>query len=291
MTRKKNKVLLIVLGVALALYSLLLILMLYTTVTVSLKSLFEFQTNLFGIPRKPDFSNYKKAFDNMYVTIPWGAYNRNVGLAEMLVNSVLFAVGCAFTSTFVPCVVAYVVAKVNTRFNKVLYAIVTVTLVLQIVGATASEIEVSRTFLLYDSLIGVWILRGSFLGFNFLVFYATFKNLSNSYAEAAYIDGAGYFRVMFGIMIPLVKTTFFAVFLMQFIAFWNDYQTPMLFLPSHPTAAVGLFKFTFASNTNAGSTMPTRMAGCMILFIPIFAVFIAFKNVFIGNLTVGGLKG
>lgn len=87
MTKKKNKAFLVVLGIALALYSLLLILMLYTTVTVSLKSLFEFQTNLFGIPKKPDFTNYKKAFDNMYVSIPWGAYNRNVGLFEMLVNS------------------------------------------------------------------------------------------------------------------------------------------------------------------------------------------------------------
>ena len=48
-------------------------------------------------------------------------------------------------------------------------------------------------------------MKASFLGMYFLVFYGTFKSVSWEYAEAAIIDGAGHFRIMFNIMMPLIK--------------------------------------------------------------------------------------
>jgi ABC-type glycerol-3-phosphate transport system permease component len=62
-------------------------------------------------------------------------------------------------------------------------------------------------------------------------------------------------------------------------------------MASYPTAAVGLFKFVYFPSQGGTSLMTLQMSGCMILFIPILILFLVFKDVFMGNLTVGGIKG
>ena len=65
--------------------------------------------------------------------------------------------------------------------------------------------------------------------------------------------------------------------LIQFIANWNDFQTPLLYLPSHPTLAVGLFNFQ-GSTVNDISSTPLKLAGALMVFIPTFIIFIFFTK-------------
>ena len=124
----------------------------------------------------------------------------------------------------------------------------------------------------------------------FLVFYNMFKQLPMAYTEAAKIDGAGNMSVLIKIVLPLVRNTFFTVMLINFIGFWNDYQTPLIYLPSYPTIALGMYHM--ASTTENGlSTVPMRMTGAMLMLIPILALFLAFHKRLLGNLTIGGIKG
>ena len=132
-------------------------------------------------------------------------------------------------------------------------------------------------------------MKSHFLGMYFLVYQGVFRGIHQSVTEAAKIDGAGNMRIFLRIILPLAKTTFFLVFLLQFIAFWNDYQTPLLYLPNHPTIAQGLYYFNF-STSNEFSTVPAKIAGAMFVLIPILIVFMIFKNKLMGNLTLGGDK-
>ena len=96
--------------------------------------------------------------------------------------------------------------------------------------------------------------------------------------------------VLIKIVLPLVRNTFFTVMLINFIGFWNDYQTPLIYLPSYPTIALGMYHM--ASTTENGlSTVPMRMTGAMLMLIPILALFLAFHKRLLGNLTIGGIKG
>ena len=88
-------------------------------------------------------------------------------------------------------------------------------------------------------------------------------------------------------MLPLVKSTILAVGVMVFIGFWNDYQTPMIYMPSHATISFGLFQFTNAS----GGSPSEVLAASIVVMLPMLIIFIIFKDKFIGNLTVGGIKG
>jgi ABC-type glycerol-3-phosphate transport system permease component len=79
------------------------------------------------------------------------------------------------------------------------------------------------------------------------------------------------------------------LFVTAFITNWNDYMTMVIWLPSYPSLAYGMYKFSTNSSTGA-SWPPIQISGCMILMIPILAIFIALKDKIIGNITIGTLK-
>ena len=123
----------------------------------------------------------------------------------------------------------------------------------------------------------------------YLVFFAAFKGVSKEYSEAASIDGASEFTIMVRIMLPMVKTVMLTVFLIKFIELWNDYQNPMLYLPSYPTVAFGVYYMSVVNRTNDISTT-VRLAGSILMAVPVLILFVCFKDKLIGNLSMGGVK-
>lgn len=271
----------------LALITLALFIMLYFTLITSLKEYIDYKLNPIGFPEKLMFVNYAEAFSAFSMKIG----QRTVYLEEMFLNSFIYSIGSAFAATLVPCIVAYLNAKYKMWFNKVIFTTVIISMTMPIVGALPSEIQIVKALGLDDKLIGPIIMKSSYLGMYFLMFYGAFKGLSDEYIEAATIDGAGQWQVLMQIVMPLVKTTFGAIFLLNFIVYWNDYQSPMIYLKSYPTVAVGLFRYVYIPNTTVSATTNMQMAGCILLFLPIFIIFLIFKNKLMGNLTVGGIKG
>lgn len=277
--------LLIVLLVLMILYTLSLLLPILWSVITSLKTRSDFVTNVFGLPRKWKFSNYVDVFNHFTVTVA----NVEIGFFRLIINTLLYSVGCAFLATLTPCITAYAVAKYDFKFGKVIYTIVIVAMILPIVGSLPSEINMMRMLGLYDTLPGIWLMKTYFLGMYFLVFHATFKGVPREFSEAASIDGASHLRVMVRVILPLVKNAFFTVMLIKFIEFWNDYQTPMLYIPSYPTLSYGMYLFEF-DTTNAFGSVPMKLAGCMLVLLPIMVLFLVFHNKLIGNVSMGGIK-
>ena len=241
----------------------------------------EFRLNIIGLPKKWVW-NYSYVFKMFFVRVPSAAGVKKVGMGLMFLYAFLYSLGCAFTSTLIPCVTAYLCARYKFRFSKVIYTTVIVTMVLPIVGALPSEIRVAKALRLYDKLYGLWLMKANFLGLYFLVFHGIFRTLPMAYTEAAKIDGAGNLSILVKIILPLVRNTFFTVMLINFIGFWNDYQTPLIYMPSYPTIALGMF-YMASTTENGLSTVP--------MLIPILVLFLCFHKRLLGNLTVGGLKG
>ncbi len=272
-------------------YTLSLIIPLFWALITSLKdNLNDFRLNIIGLPKKWMWSNYTFVLQNFYEDVPSADGNRSVTLAEMFLNTILYSLGCSFFNTLVPCLTAYMCAKFDFKFSNVLYTVVIVTMVLPIVGNLPSEIRVATFFGLYNQIWGLWIMKANFLGLYFLVFYGMFKSQPKAYSEAARIDGAGNFTIMTRISLPLIASTFFTIMIINFIGFWNDYQTPLVYLPSYPTAALGMFRMA-KTTLNGLSEVPMRMAAAMLILIPILIVFLCFHKRMLGNLTVGGIKG
>lgn len=242
------------------------------------------------------FDNYIQAFKLLRVPIYTERGTYFVYMNEMLLNSFLYSIGAAFFATITPCLVAYACQRYKFRYLKVLYSIVIVTMLLPIVGSLPSEITMMRNlgflgngeFMEY---IGILFMKSNFLGLYFLVFYASFQSIPRDYEEAAFIDGASHFKVMLMVNMPLIKTAVASVFLLNFIGAWNDYQTPMVFWPSRPTLAYGMYMFKFSTEKEVLDSVPLTITGGIIMVIPIIILYIAASRKLLGNITAGGIKG
>ncbi|MBE5752063.1 MAG: carbohydrate ABC transporter permease [Clostridiales bacterium] len=294
MKKSSFSILNVVLFIILAFYSVLMLFMLGWSFISSVKTQGDFTVNPLSLPQFGwHFDNYSKAFEAITIRLRLeGGGFRDIYLMEMFGYSLLFSVGCAFFGTISPCVVAYLVAKFNKKLNHVLYAIVIFTMIVPIVGNLPSMLQVLETLQLHNTLWGVWLMKANFMGLYFLVFYGMFKSISWEYAEAAIMDGAGHFRIFFNIMIPLAKNTIATIFILLFIQYWNDYQTPLIYIPDMPTAAYGLYTFINGNKVNGLlQTPPIQLAGGMVLLFPILVMFLLLKDRLMGNISVGGLKG
>ena len=276
--------------IGLVIYAVCLFLPLLWAFITAFKTQREFRLNIIGLPKNWTW-NFSTIYNEFYVPVSTktGA-TEYVNVIQMFTYSMLYSVGCSFFGTLVPCVMAYLCARYKYKFSKVVYSVVIIVMALPIVGSLPAEISMAMSLGIYDKIWGLWLMKAHFLGIYFLVFYNMFRAIPVAYTEAARIDGAGNWTVMLRIIMPMAKNTFFTVMLINFIAFWNDYQTPLVYLPSYPTLALGMYRMSYVT-INELSTVPMRMTAAIFMLIPMLMLFACFHKRLLGNLTVGGIKG
>lgn len=305
-----NTVLKIVLFVVLAAYSISLLFPLAWGLFTSFKSSLDFDTlrNVLGLPNMEysrdevlKFSNYASMFKDIRlarsVSFFMGnteiAHNSTNGLGGMIVNSLIYALGGALLNTAVTMLVAFVCAKYKFKMATVIYFLVLFAMSFSPAGIYPATISLLRGLGIYDTWFGYFFMKFNFGGMYFLLFYSFYQTLSDTYIEAAQIDGASQFRITFSIIIPLSATIFSTIALLIFVQLWNDYQTPLLYMPTKPTLAFGIYFFT--NKTTSGGFAergePGKIAMCMLLAIPILIIFVFLKDKIMGNITMGGIKG
>ena len=101
-------------------------------------------------------------------------------------------------------------------------------------------------------------------------------------------DGGNHFIVFYRIMLPLAMPMVTTLFILSAIAGWNDYTTPMLYFPSFPNVAMGLY---MVSQTLTRGDMSTYYAALVITTVPVVAPFAGFSDKIMKNYSIGGLKG
>ena len=166
-----------------------------------------------------------------------------------------------------------------------------VVMILPIVGSLPAQFRLVKNMGIDNSPLLLLMFCSGF-GFNFIVMYGFFSNVSWSYAEAGFIDGASDFQVFFSIILPQAVPSVLSLMILAAIGFWNDYQTPLMYLNKLPPLSVGLQDF----NLNIGYSLlpnsyPLLFAGVMLSIVPILIVFVVCQDTIMNNTVAGGLKG
>lgn len=278
---KKLKIFEVVLFIILSIYAFSLVIPLVWAFLSALKSQIEYSTyNVNGLPEKWLFSNFALAFTELNVN--------GSNLFVMIFNSVWYTAGGVLIGMMVSAMVAYVTAKYEFPGRKILYGIALVIMMIPIVGSTPSQYRLYSQLGILDSPAFLVTFASGF-GFNFLVLYAYFRSLPWSFAEAAFIDGAGHVKVFFQIMLPQAASTIGALAIVSAITAWNDSGGPLLFLKSYPTLASGLYMFQVMTTRNLN--MPVLYAGLLMSAVPMLILFTFFSNKIMDMSLGGGLKG
>ena len=236
------------------------------------------------------FENFKFAFEELTITTSASGKDTYIfDVFGLMQNSILYALTSSLAFTICPVIVAYVTARFKYAFSKIIYAFVVVAMSLPIVGAMASEIRMLHNLGVYDTVFSMIILRFNFLSIYYLILHAQFSSIPKDYSESAKIDGASNLRIMFQVVLPQALNTIVTVFILSFVTYWNDYQIPLLYLPSYPTAAYGIYDFVY-NGTADKSTVPHQMAVTIMLTLPIVIVFIALNKRMRLSVAMGGIK-
>lgn len=243
--------------------------------------------NSFALPEMLHWDNYMKAFKNLGFTS--GTTGKRIGLGMMFFNSfwyLLFKVGGSLLAS---AFMAYALSKYKFRLNAPIYAIIIFSMTVPIVGTMGATFKLMADLQIYNTPFYVILTCFTGTGLNFLILYGVFKNISWSYAEAVFVDGGGHFTVFFRVMLPQAVTPMIALAIISAISHWNDYLTPLLYLPDYPTVASGIYKIKLES-ASRGDT-PSYFAGLVLSVVPILILYACFSDTIMKNFNMGGLKG
>ena len=290
----RQNVLTIIMLVCLILYSVSLLGVLAWGLMTSFKSPIDFMDHPYQLPQKfvNNIKTVLEEFNLKNVAKADGSVrDYPITIPMMLLFSVAYALGSAIAATIIPCITAYACARFPFKFSKVLYTIVIVAMIIPTVGNLPSELQMVVNLKLYNKIYGLWLLKANFLGMYFLVFYGVFKSFPASFTEAAKIDGASNWTIMIKIAFPLVMNVMSTVLLINFINFWNDYQTPLLYMPAYPTIAYGLYQINLGAVKGKMASVPAKTTASLLVVVPTVILFIVFQGKLLGSLTVGGVKG
>lgn len=248
-------------------------------VLAGLKSADEIVLSPFSLPTVWHFEHYIEVFSLLTV-------NRT-NVFGMILNSIYFSVFGAFLSTLMASMLAYVTSKYRFFGAKAYFLGSLVMILLPIYGSGGSQYKLFYSLGFMNSPLMILTSLGG-MGLYYMYFHAFYQNLSWSYAEAAFIDGAGNYTVFFKIMFPQTLSLFGALFLLTWIGEWNNYATALIYLPKMPTLAVGLYLFELQMSYNIRPDI--LYAACIIACIPTLTLFICFNKVLMSNISLGGIK-
>ncbi|KAI3350019.1 carbohydrate ABC transporter permease [Clostridium botulinum] len=129
------------------------------------------------------------------------------------------------------------------------------------------------------SIFGIFLLRQAFLQVN------------KSLIEAARIDGASHFKILWKIVFPITKPTFITLILINFVTYYNDYMYPSLILKSPEKFLIssGLRQF-FIEGGAYGIKWPQIMAASTITILPLLILFVIAQKWFMKGIGDTGVK-
>lgn len=232
------------------------------------------------IPAHWIWSNFRSAW---YSTQPFQIYFKN-----SIILTVLPAIGQTLSCSLV----AYGFARFRFPGRDVLFMVMIATLLIP------PQVTLVPQFVMfhYANWIGSFkplIVPSYFATSAFSVFLLRqfFLTIPREFDEAAMLDGCGYFRFFFRILLPLAKPALTAVALISFFTSWNDFMGPLIYLssPSQFPLALGL---NFFLTTYGGGVqhMALLMAAALISMLLPLALFIVGQRQFVQGVSMSGLK-
>ena len=221
------------------------------------------------------------------------AINERINLAQGLLNSGIFTGGVLLGTVVFGVLAGYALAVLHWRGRGTTFAIL---VLVQVVPFQMLMIPlyvmIARDFGLSDSYLGM-ILPFLISSTAVLIFRQYFLQLPKDLFSAARIDGAGEFRLLWSVALPLVRPALLTAVLLTFIGPWNEFLWPFLITKEASMQPLAVSLANFISNVAASTANPfgAMMAGAVVLAVPAVTLFIIFQRYFTSNDLGSGVKG
>lgn len=271
---------------ALAVFAALFLAPLYVMVVTSLKDMDQIRAGgLLDLPSDPSLAAWSKAWSSACTGTDCG------GLRPFFMNSIAMVVPAVLISTVLGALNGYVLSKWRFRGSELVFGLMLfgVFMPMQVVLLPMSQVlgwlGLSTSVW---GLVLVHVLAG--MPSTTLFFRNYYVGLPDELVKAAMIDGAGFWRIFWRIVLPLSTPILVVTLIWQFTQIWNDFLYGVVFTGAEAKpVTVGLNNL---ANTTANvKEYNVDMAAAMIAALPTLAVYIIAGKYFVRGLTAGAVKG
>ena len=217
-----------------------------------------------------------------------------VGIVRPFLNNVFVTVVGTFLHVIICSMAGYVLNKEKFFGKALLVFIVTLPMMIPFEMIIIPVFVTVKKLGLMDTLWSI-ILIGAVSTFSILLMKNYFEGIPRSLEESAFIDGAGEATVFFKIYFPLAKAGLTTIAIFQFVNYWNNLLTAILFLnsPQKYTLQIALNALVVSqelTSTTQSVANNTRMAGIVIAIVPLVFVYIFAQKYFIKGIMIGAVK-
>lgn len=143
---------------------------------------------------------------------------------------------------------------------------------------------------LYDSLAGVMAPYFA-SAFGTFLMRQTFRGIPRDFEEAAAIDGAPWWAIVWHVLLPMARPGLIAFAIVSVTAHWNEFLWPLMVIndPTQHTLTIGLA--TFTKGAEGAKEWGVLAAGTLLVMAPLAVVFVAFQRRFVESFVFSGIKG
>lgn len=227
------------------------------------------------IPDPPQWDNYIRIW-------------QKIPLATFIWNTVKITLAVTLFQLLTSSFAAYAFAKIPFRFRDKLFLAYIATIAVPWQVYMVPQYIFMRNLNLNDTHAAIMILQ-AFSAFGVFLLRQFYRGIPDSLCEAARVDGMTEYGIWAKIMLPLSKPALSTLTIFTFVATWNDFLGPMIYLrtESKKTLQLGLRMFI----SQYGAEYGLIMAASVIALIPVLVVFLSLQKYFVEGVAMSGVKG
>jgi raffinose/stachyose/melibiose transport system permease protein len=270
--RQGNAASYIVLGI----WAVVVLVPLYLMIVNSFKPTSEIFLNPFSISKTPIFDGFRMVFEEGHFIL-------------YLFNSVFITVLSMIGVMMLAALASYALVYWDVRLARAISVFFLLGLMIPMRIASINLIIMLKSLGLLDSLLGllpIYLAMGMPMGIMILTEY--FRTIPMELVQAAYIDGAGTFRIFLTIMLPLARPAMATVAIFNLVNIWNDLWFPLILIRSESqrTLMLGVTRLFGQFQTDWTSVLATLT----LATVPILVLYLILSRQFIEGLTAGAVK-
>lgn len=210
-------------------------------------------------------------------------------ILKYFVNSIIISSVATVANVLFLAMAAYVFARCHFRGRNILFWLLSLSMVVPMTALLNPVYIVVNNLGLTDTKTGLILVYTALnMPMSLLILRSTFLSIPRSLEEAAYVDGAGFVRTFFQIMLPCAKGGLASAAVLAFLNNWNEFTFALILTSGQEARTLPLSLSYFTSQFSFNYT--AMFAAITIAVIPSIIIFALFQEQVVASLTAGSVK-
>lgn len=243
----------------------------------SFKTNKEILSSAFTMPASFSFSGYAAALELSPIFSSYA-------------NSIIIAVGSTILNVIVISMAAYVLARFKFKGNTFLTLLLSVSLLIPTAALLMPIYRILKGIGLYDTKAGLMIVYAALgLPTSLFIFKSYFQSIPREMEDAACIDGAGFYKTFFLVILPLAKPGLATGAILQFLTAWNEFMFALILTQSTRVRTLPLALNYFTSSFSFNFT--AMFAALTMAVLPSILIYVVLQEQVNASMVTGAVKG